>query len=535
MKRKLFFTGTLSLVLAFGLALVVAGCGGDDGGGGGGGGSDAVVTIAAIGGVTAPATGGAPVAVITETDQYIGTVSWNPPVATTFAAATTYTAKITLAPKAGYTFTGVPANFFTVAGATATNAAGSGVVTAIFPATGAAGTPITISAIGGVTAPATGGNPVATITETTQYTGTVSWNPPVAATFAASTAYTATITLALKAGYTFTGVPANFFSVAGAAAINAAGDGVVTAVFPATNAGLIITAKSTALEVVWPKFGDLDSEYDYQVRYKANAASASDVIGSTLLSSDDIAQPITGSFRADIHELTNNVTYRVWVFKESDTYTTATPFYTGTGTPVGSAKVGLSPKSHGTAGANTITGLNSAVRYIVQQNNDDLWYPIDTSGDLGIGGSLEEAIDNTVAGSATIANLSNNRTYNVFVLKAFPNDNVTLTTTDTSNKNTIVDVGALGTGKKFTITTTTGGATLIVFTNESNAHPRNEVSITTQGNENWIGSQAKPYVITEATTVSTTKIKKAPQGAKYAEIDLSPMLNGSVITFTVGW
>ena len=44
-----------------------------------------------------------------------------------------YTATVTITPKTGYTLTGVSENFFTVASATATNAADSGLVTATFP------------------------------------------------------------------------------------------------------------------------------------------------------------------------------------------------------------------------------------------------------------------------------------------------------------------------------------------------------------------------------------------------------------------
>jgi len=58
-------------------------------------------------------------------------------MASTFAASTVYTATIVLTPKTGWTLTGVAADSFTVAGATATNTAGSGTVTAVFPATGA--------------------------------------------------------------------------------------------------------------------------------------------------------------------------------------------------------------------------------------------------------------------------------------------------------------------------------------------------------------------------------------------------------------
>ena len=92
------------------------------------------VSIFGIQGVAAPVTGGTPVAAITEATEYSGAVSWSPSDAT-FKPGTVYTATITLSPKTGYTLTGVAANKFTVAGATATNAANSGVITAVFPAT----------------------------------------------------------------------------------------------------------------------------------------------------------------------------------------------------------------------------------------------------------------------------------------------------------------------------------------------------------------------------------------------------------------
>lgn len=113
----------------------------------------AVINIAAIPGVTAPVTGAAPVTTITETAQYTGSVSWLP-ADNPFAAGTVYTATITLTPKAGYTLTGVTANFFTVAGVAspATHAANSGVVTAVFPATDtAAPTPAATAAASAAT------------------------------------------------------------------------------------------------------------------------------------------------------------------------------------------------------------------------------------------------------------------------------------------------------------------------------------------------------------------------------------------------
>ena len=195
------------------------------------------ITISTISGVTAPVGGVAPVTTITETTQFTGTVTWVPPVAvgSTFAPGVAYTASIALAPKAGYTTNGVAANFFTVAGANpVTNPVNSGVITAVFPAT--ANQTITGDEISGVAAPMAGATPVIAITETDQYTGTVTWNPAVVGTFAYATVYTATITLTPKSGYTFTGTPANCFTVPGAnpPATNPIDSGVITAAFPIT-------------------------------------------------------------------------------------------------------------------------------------------------------------------------------------------------------------------------------------------------------------------------------------------------------------
>lgn len=96
-------------------------------------------------------------------------------------------------------------------------------------------TPINIAAIPGVTAPVTGATPVTEITETAQYTGTVSWSP-AHKPFDAGRQYTATITLTPKSGYTLTGVTEDSFTVDGATTTNDADSGVVTAVFPATAA-----------------------------------------------------------------------------------------------------------------------------------------------------------------------------------------------------------------------------------------------------------------------------------------------------------
>ena len=201
----------------------------------------AVINIAAIPDVTKPATGATPATTITATAQYIGTVTWAP-ADDPFVGETAYTATITLTPKTGFTLTGVAANFFTVAGTSspATNTVDSGIVTAVFPATAAA--VIDIAAIPDVTVPATGATPVTEITETAQYTGTVTWAPDHS-TFAGETVYTATITLTAKTGFTLTGVTENFFTVADATTdTNPANSGVVTAVFPETAAVINIAA-----------------------------------------------------------------------------------------------------------------------------------------------------------------------------------------------------------------------------------------------------------------------------------------------------
>ena len=85
--------------------------------------------------VTTPETGKTPVLDFTGSN-YTGKVVWSPEVSGTFAASTVYTATVTLTPKEGFTFDGVPENFFVKSGATSvTNAANSGVVTIVFPAT----------------------------------------------------------------------------------------------------------------------------------------------------------------------------------------------------------------------------------------------------------------------------------------------------------------------------------------------------------------------------------------------------------------
>ena len=84
--------------------------------------------------MTIPVFGETPSTIAAGTN-FTGTIAWSG-APTTFASSTVYTATITLTAAAGYVFSGVAANFFTVTGATTvTNAAGSNIVTAIFPET----------------------------------------------------------------------------------------------------------------------------------------------------------------------------------------------------------------------------------------------------------------------------------------------------------------------------------------------------------------------------------------------------------------
>ena len=190
--------------------------------------TDATINYSTIGIVPKPTAGTASFGVTSDYAQFNVTSTW--PGIGTFAPATVYTATVAITAKPGYTLVGVPANFFLVTGATATNSPNSGAVSATFPVTSST---IATAAIAGVTAPVARATPVNSIASTTEYTATISWSP-VDSTFAAGTAYTATITITPKAGYTLYGLPANFFTVAGATAVNSINAGVVTATFPTT-------------------------------------------------------------------------------------------------------------------------------------------------------------------------------------------------------------------------------------------------------------------------------------------------------------
>jgi len=109
---------------------------------------------------------------------------------------------------------------------------------------------VTEKAITGLTPPVTGATPVTAITNTTQYTGSVTWSD-TPTTFAGETVYTATITLTVKSGYTLTGLASDFFTVAGSTSVSFTSPNTVTVVFPATassNPGVTITITFTVTD-----------------------------------------------------------------------------------------------------------------------------------------------------------------------------------------------------------------------------------------------------------------------------------------------
>lgn len=99
----------------------------------GGGETNAPVNIKAIEGVDPEGKGYGDVSTVTETSQFTGTVNWTE-LPYGDQGGFRPVANIILTPKTGYTFAGVPANFFTVEGAeSVTNAANSNLITAVFP------------------------------------------------------------------------------------------------------------------------------------------------------------------------------------------------------------------------------------------------------------------------------------------------------------------------------------------------------------------------------------------------------------------
>lgn len=206
--------------------------------------------------VTVPKEGAIPQSVFPDQTQYTGTIAWTDtfglPAYGTFEVRA-YKAILTLTPKPGFTFIGMPQNHFIHNGANGvpTNATNSGIVTITFA--GLDGTTITtgrdLTSL--VTAPEKvfpDDFPDLTLTSS-EYTGVIEWKDandvplPVGEKFAGSTVYKAVVSLTAKPGYTFIGVPTNWFQHLDALmenyeyqVTNVIHSGRVTIIFPATPA-----------------------------------------------------------------------------------------------------------------------------------------------------------------------------------------------------------------------------------------------------------------------------------------------------------
>lgn len=197
----------------------------------------ATITISEIPGIPTPVTGKAQTAPLIETEQFTGTISWSP-ATDIFASDTYYDANIVLTAKQGWTFTGLPRNFFTVNGATSVkNSANSNRVSVDFPKTEYIPNTVTQLDIPVVQVPVYREYPVDKYYYTEQYSYYVTWTPDVEynATFARNTVYTATIHIGTYYGWTVKGLPKNAFRVEGAVTTTyEAESNIVTAVFPRT-------------------------------------------------------------------------------------------------------------------------------------------------------------------------------------------------------------------------------------------------------------------------------------------------------------
>jgi len=256
-----------------------------------------------------PRTGGTPVPNITENEQFSGTVTWSPDVDGTFAYNVGYTATITLKAKSGYTFTGVRANSFAIYDLSysqvgyPSNAADSGVVTVSFSPTGSE--VVTLYAIPGLTVPVHEREPVTKITETPQYSGTVTWSPAVDGTFANATPYTATVTLTLKPGFYIyydknNNVRSDYFRVEGATEAiytrDASGINIITVKFPPTR-GTIRESRIRSLYAPVtgnPVFSNFDDEqYSGTVTWEPEVKNGT-FAESTVYTATVIITPKTG-------------------------------------------------------------------------------------------------------------------------------------------------------------------------------------------------------------------------------------------------
>ncbi|WP_461255171.1 pre-peptidase C-terminal domain-containing protein [Treponema sp. R80B11-R83G3] len=229
-----------------------------------------VINIAAIQGVTAPVPGGIPVTAITGNEQYSGTVTWSPAL-----ASNSRTVKIDMYDSYGDGWNGSGALRIVKNGVQlATGIKVSSGSSNTYTFTVAAGDAVQVYWVAGFSQSEnsfimyyadTPPSPAFTSSNNNSWSGSNALVYKLRGTmtniaggtllgsftnvepYAAGTQYTATITLTAKTGYTLQGVAANFFTVAGATTVgNDANSGVVTAVFPTAYAIYGITLSQAA-------------------------------------------------------------------------------------------------------------------------------------------------------------------------------------------------------------------------------------------------------------------------------------------------
>ena len=171
--------------------------------------------------ITSPVHGKNPDTAFTGNAQYTGSLAWFDAAGTTvfsgpFVAGAGYTAKVTLSPKSGYTFTGFTGNFtYTGVDAAditgAVHAGGDWDVSITFTAETAGVDALDLSEA--VSVPVPGSTPQLTIDED-QYMGDIEWQKDNVVfdgpAFEQGETYTAIVTLTAKTGYTFDGFTGGF-------------------------------------------------------------------------------------------------------------------------------------------------------------------------------------------------------------------------------------------------------------------------------------------------------------------------------------
>ena len=470
-----------------------------------------------------------------------------------FGSTTEYTAVIEITPRAGYTLTGVPANFFIVhygAETSSSYAAGSNTVYAKFPETGGTvGNPVpfTISLIQGVTAPVRGQQSVTTITPTNQFTGTVSWigkkegsaDDTSNGTFKGGYVYTARITLTAKTGFTGQEVPPDYFRVSGAS-------------ITTNNAGVasIITVYATFPETeAEPTYGiSISNEADYT--FPSDVAGYSAITPLTITVNNNGNQPTpTGAITISKSDIQGTAGFTL--SKEtisnipvngSDTFD-ITP---NTGLVAGSYKAMIQVTyTVNTAG---IFQKNFYVNFTVVSNvyivtgSSESFTATQGGTTIGTGGQpINTVIDairtNADGGPAVIQFGENSTALDVGTVKvSFSNESatpkwgavtlrgkITSSNSDASDPSTIfingglyvtssADVTNTGTGSAFLTNSSANEASTLNITGGTVSSTKDTVSIYAQGDLNITGTNANPIIKTTSNNNTTNAAVRVRDG-----------------------